>query len=231
MKKIHILQHVPYETPGCIENWIKDKSYNYSVTELYNGDNFPEISDIDWLIVMGGPMSVHDMKEFPWLSHEKQFIRQAVNTGKVVIGICLGSQLIAEVLGGRVYKNSEKEIGWFPVSRRMDGVNTPLLNKFKDTETVFHWHGDTFELPEGAVHLLSSSACMNQCFIYNERVLALQFHIEATESLLESMIINGIEEIVPSHYIQSIDLIRNGISNIKRNNELMYSILDELDKL
>ena len=176
-------------------------------------------------------MSVHDIAEFPWLSHEKQFIRQAVSAGKAVIGICLGSQLIAEVLGSRVYKNSEKEIGWFPLSRSTEGVNSPLLNKFNETETVFHWHGETFEIPEGAVNLLTSSACMNQCFVYNERVLALQFHVEVTESLLEGMIINGLEEIVPSHYIQSIDQIRNGIFHIKRNNELMYSILDEFDKL
>jgi GMP synthase (glutamine-hydrolysing) len=231
MKRIHILQHVPYETPGCIENWIKDKSYGYTVTELYNGDSLPEVSDIDWLIVMGGPMSVHDIAEFSWLSREKQFIRQAVNAGKVVIGICLGSQLVAEVLGSRVYKNSEKEIGWFPVCRRMDGVSSPLLNMFNDIETVFHWHGDTFEIPEGAMHLLNSGGCMNQCFVYNERVLALQFHVEVTESLLESMMTNGLEEIVQSHYIQSIDQIRNGIAHIKRNNELMYSILDEFDKL
>lgn len=231
MKRIHILQHVPYETPGCIENWIKDKSYSYTVTELYNGDIFPEISDIDWLIVMGGPMSVHNLAEFPWLFNEKQFIRQAVNSGKVVIGICLGSQLIAEVLGSRVYKNSEKEIGWLPVSRSSEGVNSPLLSKFNDTETVFHWHGDTFEIPDGAIRLLTSGACMNQCFIYNERVLALQFHVEVTESLLDMMIMNGLEEIVPSNYIQNIDQVRQGISHIKRNNELMYSILDEFDKL
>jgi len=231
MKKILILQHVPYETPGCIENWINEKSYSYKITKLFNGETLPEVSGIDWLIVMGGPMSVNDTEKFPWLIDEKHFIREAAGKGKVVIGICLGSQLIAEVLGSRVYKNAEKEIGWFPVIKSSDRANSPLLKKFNNTETVFHWHGDTFDIPEGSLHTFTSRACRNQCFIYNERVLGLQFHVEVTEDLLESMLVNGLEEIVPAQYIQDVDSIRNGTSNIKRNNELMYSILDELDKL
>jgi GMP synthase-like glutamine amidotransferase len=231
MKRIHILQHEPYETPGCIDDWIKQKSYNYTITELYKEELLPDVREIDWLVVMGGSMSVHDTEKFPWLKNEKSFIREAVSSGKVVAGICLGSQLIAEVLGGRVYKNISKEIGWFPVVRCDGTAVSRFPEKFNNSETVFHWHGDTFDMPEGAFRLFASEACRNQGFVYNEKVIGLQFHVEVTEILLENMIVNGIDEIVPEQYIQNADQLRKGSSNIKRNNELMYSILDELDKL
>ena len=231
MKRIHILQHVPYETPGCIETWIKERGYLYSSTSFYADETLPDIADIDWLIVMGGPMSVHDTTEFPWLTIEKKFINDAVREKKVIIGVCLGAQLIAEVLGSRVYKNSVKEIGWFPVTRNSSADNLSLLQKFDESEVVFHWHGDTFDIPQGAVHGMSSDGCLNQCFIYNERVIGLQFHVEVTENLLQSIIANGVDEIIPDRYIQDEDQLRMGAHYIKRNNELMYSIMDELDKL
>ncbi len=231
MKRIHILQHEKYETPGCIDHWIKSKSYNCTVAELYERAVLPDVSAFDWLIVMGGSMSVHDTDKFPWLADEKKFIKNAVDAGKVAIGICLGSQLIAEVLGSKVYQNHQKEIGWFPVSRNIAAGDSFMLKRFSDMETVFHWHGDTFDIPEGAKHCFTSDACRNQCFIYNERILGLQFHLEVTEDLLEGMLAGGAGEIVPSQYIQSADEIKDGSVHIKRNNELMFSILDELDKL
>ncbi len=229
MKRIHILLHVPFETPGCIETWIREKGYIFSSTALYADEVLPDVNDIDWLVVMGGPMSVHDTAEFPWLVDEKRFINDAVTHGKVIIGICLGSQLIAEALGSRVYKNSVKEIGWFPVMKNSSGADSSLLRKFGDIETVFHWHGDTFDIPHGAVSVMSSDGCKNQCFIYNEKIIGLQFHVEVTADLLESMIVNGIDEVVPDKFIQDADQLRDGTRYIKKNNELMYSILDELD--
>lgn len=231
MKRIHILQHVPYETPGCIENWLVEKNYKYTITEFYAGESLPDISDFDWLVIMGGPMSVHDIEEFPWLPDEKKFIKHTLDEGKVIIGICLGSQLLAEVLGSRVYKNTRKEIGWFPVESVTGKEKYNPFNKFNASETVFHWHGDTFDIPEGSSRVFTSDVCRNQCYIYNERVIGLQFHVEVTEALLENIVVNGMDELVPEQYIQSADGIRKGKNNIKRNNELMYSILDELDKL
>lgn len=230
MKRIHIFQHVPFENSGCIVDWINKKRYSMTETRFFKGDTIPCIEDIDWLIVMGGPMGVYDTEDHPWLIEEKKFIRQAIDSGKVVLGICLGSQLIAEVLGGRVYKNAEREIGWFPVKKTITGNDEPLFNIFNETEIVFHWHGDTFDIPEGSIHTLSSTACRNQCFVYGEKVLGLQFHLEVTEELLISMMESGEEEIIPAPYIQSITEIKNGYSNIKRDNEVMYSILDGLDK-
>ncbi|PKL15897.1 MAG: amidotransferase [Spirochaetae bacterium HGW-Spirochaetae-5] len=231
MKRIHIFLHVPYETPGCIETWIKEKGYFCSSTELYAGEVIPDISEVDWLIVMGGPMSVHDTDIYPWLLEEKKFIEEAVTREKVIIGICLGSQLIAEVLGSSVYKNNFKEIGWLPVEKNPEIADLSLLKRFNEIETVFHWHGDTFSIPNGAVHGFSSEGCVNQCFIYNNRIIGLQFHVEVMETLLESMIENGIDELVPDKYIQDAALMRRGAHNIKRNNELMFSILDGMDEL
>lgn len=231
MKRICIIQHVPYETPGCIEYWIKNKSYRPEIIKIYSGEPLPAIENTDWLIVMGGPMSVHDTGIFPWLAGEKKFISRAIASGKIVIGICLGAQLVAEVLGGRVRRNEFREIGWYPVSRSGTGTGSKLTAMFADAETVFHWHGDTFEIPDGASHEFASEACRNQCFVYNEKVLALQFHIEVTGSLLEGMILNGKEELVAGKYIQESKELLDGAVNIKRNNDLMYSILDELDRL
>lgn len=231
MKSISIIQHVPYETPGCIEEWIKNKSYRHEITKIYAGDLLPGVADIDWLIVMGGPMSVHDTEEFSWLVQEKKFISDAISTGKTVIGICLGAQLIAEALGGRVSKNDHREIGWFPVSKTGKSSSSLLTAMFNDTETVFHWHGETFEIPEGALHVFKSDACRNQCFVYKENVIGLQFHVEVTGHLLEEMIKNGKDELVPGKHIQSVDQLRAGSAHIKRNNEIMFYILDELDRL
>jgi GMP synthase (glutamine-hydrolysing) len=231
MKRIHILQHVPYENPGCIETWIKEKGYIYTITRFYSGEALPDVAEIDWLIVMGGPMSVHDTAEFTWLSDEKNFIKEAVARDKVVIGICLGSQLIAQVLGSSIYRNDVKEIGWMPVQKSRVESDFPLLHKFNEIETVFHWHGETFNIPNGAVHGFKSEGCFNQCFIYQNRIIGLQFHVEVTEDLLELMLENGIDEIVPGKYIQDEVMIRKGTHHIKRNNELMFSILDSMDEI
>lgn len=231
MKRINILQHVPYETPGCIEEWINKKSYECEITKIYEGGSLPSVSSIDWLVIMGGPMSVHDTDKFPWLVSEKKYIKEAIASNKVVVGICLGSQLIAEALGSRVYRNDLKEIGWFPVKKSGDKTESELLKSFNNTEIVFHWHGDTFEMPSGASREFLSDACRNQCFTYNKRVIALQFHVEVTEHLLKAMIQNGIDELIPGEYVQSAESLSNGTVHIKRNNDLMFSILDGLDNL
>ena len=214
MKRIHILQHAQSESSGCIEKWVEERSYSYNVTEVYTGKLLPDVSEIDWLVIMGGGMSVHDTDELPWLIDEKRLIKECIHAGKVILGICLGSQLIAEALGSRVYKNRMKEIGWFPVMRINSGEDPAILKKFNSTETVFHWHGDTFDIPEGARCIFTSDVCKNQCLIYNERTLGLQFHLEVTENLLECMIISGSDEIVPGGSVQNENQMRVGASNI-----------------
>jgi len=188
--KLHYLQHVPFEGLGIIEDWAKTQDAEISCTRLFAGEQLPDIGSFDWLVVMGGPMGIYDHKEHPWLIAEKEFIKAAIDTGKTVLGICLGAQLIADVLGAKVYPGSQKEIGWFPIQR---SEGAPEL--LPATLTAFHWHGDTFELPAGATRLASSEACKNQGFIYNDRVVALQFHLETTPESMEALIENCAEEL------------------------------------
>jgi GMP synthase-like glutamine amidotransferase len=232
MKKlrIHCFQHVSFEGLGCIADWIKEKGHTISFTKFYENDLLPSINDIDWLIIMGGPMGVYDNATYTWLPKEKEFIRQVIDANKTVVGICLGSQLIAEVLGAKVYKNIEKEIGWFDVELTSAGKNNSLLRSFENSFKVCHWHGDTFDLPENAIHLIQTTACKNQAFLYKEKVLGLQFHFEVTEETLTRMIEHGREELIEGNYIQSEReiLADSNSSYIKSNNSKLFDILNRL---
>jgi GMP synthase-like glutamine amidotransferase len=182
---------------------------------------------LDWLIVMGGPMSVYEENIYPWLKDEKIFIRKAIDAGKTVIGICLGSQFIADVLGAKVYPNNIKEIGWLNVTK---AAEHEITRNFQETFSVFQWHGDTFDIPEKAVKLFQSEVCSNQAFIFDNRVLALQFHYEATAESINEMLIHGADELIPAATVQSAQEIRENIHLTTGNNERMYEILDYLAK-
>lgn len=225
---IHYLQHVPFENPGCILDWVNDNNHHLTSTKFYESDRLPHLSEIDWLIVMGGPMGVYDEDIYPWLSKEKAFIKEAIDSGKTVIGICLGSQLIAEVLGAKVYANQFKEIGWFDISLTQEGKENHLFPGFESSFKVFHWHGDTFDLPANSVHLAFSEACKNQAFLYNNKVLGLQFHFEVTADSLSNMLENGNDELVEAAYVQSEQDIKKHQEFIAENNQRMYAILDTL---
>jgi GMP synthase-like glutamine amidotransferase len=232
MKKlaIHVFMHVPFEGLGCIEQWISKNNHTVSYTQFYEDYKLPGIDDIDWLIVMGGPMGVYDEAIYSWLAEEKAFIKQAIDKGKTILGICLGSQLIAEVLGAKVYPNKQKEIGWFDVSLSETAKTHPLLAGFEESFPVFHWHGDTFDLLVGSSHLISSDVCKNQAFLYNEKVLGLQFHFEVTPETLRGMVENGTGELIESETIQSADKILSTAGFIASNNRKMHQILDNLAK-
>lgn len=225
--RIHYLQHVAFEDLGCIENWALEKGHKLTCTNFFEGDSLPTHSTYDWLIIMGGSMSVYDEEEYNWLFAEKNFIKNAIQQNKKVLGICLGSQLIASALGADVYPNKEKEIGWFPITIS-ETVANPLqdiVNNF----SVFHWHGDTFDLPTNAINIASSEACINQAFIYNDQVIGLQFHFEVTEKSLKQMLIFGDNELIESKYIQSAEIIRSKSSLIEENNRSMYNFLNYLE--
>jgi GMP synthase-like glutamine amidotransferase len=227
---IHTLMHVPFEGLGCIEQWINSNNHSVSYTKLYEDNQFPEITEIDWLIVMGGPMGVYDENIYPWLTGEKIFIKEAIAAGKTVIGICLGSQLIAEVLGARVYPNTQKEIGWFNLKTSPENMKNPLLRGFENQFPAFHWHGDTFDLPEGSKRLFYSDITPNQAFLYKEKVLGLQFHYEVTRESMTEMVKHGAAELVKSETIQSAKEILAQTNYIQANNLKMFSLLDYLAK-
>lgn len=216
---IHYIQHVPFETPAYILTRCLHEGILLSSTHLYNGESLPVDHDYDCLVIMGGPMSVNEENIFTWLKDEKRFIAEAIQRGKPVLGICLGAQLIASVLGARVYRNV-KEIGWFPV-HTTPGTGVPVPESFH----TFHWHGETFDIPQGAVHLGSSDACPNQGFLYNRNVMALQFHLEVTEESIGSMISNCRDEMVPGPFVQDEKTIRSGMHHIPGTHAIMDRIL------
>ncbi len=146
--KIAALFHVSFEKLGLIEDWILDRDHSLTEFHLYDDPRLPGISEFDMLILMGGPMSVNDEKQFPWLAREKELIRQCRDSEKPVLGICLGAQLIASALGKKVFKGRHTEIGWFPVDFNTVEAGK-LFPRLPAKTIVFHWHGDTFDLPEG----------------------------------------------------------------------------------
>jgi GMP synthase-like glutamine amidotransferase len=226
--KVHFLQHVPFEGLGSIDPWLRQAEAEVSCTKFFEDSKLPKLDDIDFVIVMGGPMSVNDEAAFEWLKAEKKFIRCAIEANKAVLGICLGAQLIANSLGKNVYPNSEKEIGWFPVTAVAGNDSSEHFN-FPDQATVFHWHGETFDLPENAVLLASSPACVNQAFQLGRNVLGFQFHLETTPSNVAEMVANCGGELLPSRYVQSEeDILKASSSTYLSINSLMADALDWL---
>lgn len=198
--RVHYLQHVHFENLGNIEPWLQQRGYDITATLFHETDQLPDINDIDCLIVMGGPMSVHDEAEYPWLVKEKQFIRSAIDAKLPVLGICLGAQLIADVMGGDIVPNPEKEIGWFPVRGVVQ--NTGSTFAFPSTFNAFHWHGETFNLPPQAVLIAENDTCKHQAFQIDEHVIGLQFHLETTAQQVKNMVENCHHELIDAPYIQ-----------------------------
>lgn len=162
-----------------IEPWLRRRGHEIAFTRWWAGDAAPDTEDYDWLIVMGGPMGVSQHRDHPWLVPEKFALSSAFAAGKRVLGVCLGAQLIADVLGGKVVQNPAREIGWWPVRAVPVAAGTAGARyAFPAHATVLHWHGDTFSLPPGATRLAESVACAQQAFAWGERVLGLQFHLE-----------------------------------------------------
>jgi GMP synthase-like glutamine amidotransferase len=231
--RAHFFQHVPFEGLGSIGSWLEARRAVVTATRFFADAVLPEADGVDLLIVMGGPMSVNDEGLHPWLIAEKRFIAQAIRRGKAVLGVCLGAQLIAAALGSRVYPNTEKEIGWFPIyslpSPDKGGANAVPIFHFPEESLVFHWHGETFDLPTGAVHLARSGACLNQAFQHGGRVVGLQFHLEMTPRTVCELVDDGRDELVPARYVQSEESILSvSVERYAEINGLMGDLLSFL---
>ncbi len=227
MATIHWLQHVSFEGLGSMEGWLLEQGHNLSCTRLWAGDILPSLDTFSGLIVMGGPMGIYDHEEYPWLSEEKEFLRLVAERGMPILGICLGAQLLADVLGAEVSENPEKEIGWFPVTRSAD-IPEFLLSVLPEQLTVFHWHGDTFSLPEQAVRLYSSEACINQAFLYKEHVIGLQFHLETTRNSAGTLIDNCRAELTDAPWIMTEQEMLKTDSRFSDINGCMHRLLEQL---
>lgn len=226
---IHFLQHVEFEGPAKIGQWTIASGRKLSSTKLYEDANLPSLNDIDWLVIMGGPMNIYQEKQYPWLIPEKAFIGEAIEAGKTVIGVCLGAQLIADVLGAKVYQGKHKEIGWFPIELTSAAKNSALFDSLPDRSTVFHWHGDTFDLPEGAIQLAHSEGCEQQAFLYNEHVLGLQYHLEVTKKSVNSLIKHCADDITEGKYVQGIEQMRlEAARHFPKMHDTLETILKKL---
>ncbi len=223
----HYLQHVPFEGLGSIETWLRKAGYEISCTQFFGKGSLPEIEAIDFLVVMGGPMSVNDESDHPWLAVEKEFIRNVIEAGKPVLGICLGAQLIANSMGAKVLPNSVKEIGWYPiVSVKTKGM--PVF-QFPEKTEVFHWHGETFCLPEGATRIAESEGCKNQAFQIGSNVIGLQFHLETTPDSAKAIVEHCNDELAEGEFIQSeADILSECSGRYSSINNLMAEVLEYL---
>ncbi len=224
--KIHWLQHVAFEGLGSIADWAAQNGCPVTGSRIFAGDALPPVADFDMLIVMGGPMSINDEVAHPWLVGEKRYVDQAMAAGKMVLGICLGAQIIASAAGARIYANEHREIGWFPVEKTHDAQDAAVGRLLADRAEVFHWHGETFDLPDGAVHLARSKGCDHQAFSLGDSIIGLQYHLETTPQSAKALIQHCRHELVDAPYVQSESEITSRSIRFRRLNDEMDRLLD-----
>ena len=190
-----VLQHIACEPPGVFEDVLDERGVELHRVELDDGDALPDWRGFDAIVAMGGPMSVNDEAALPWLTEEKRAIGDAVRAGMPYWGVCLGVQLLAASLGARVFPGSEPEVGLLPVELTDEGRADPVFSGLESGLATLQWHGDTFDLPDGAVRLASSSAYANQAFRF-DRAYGVQFHLEVSAEMAREWA--GVPEYVTS---------------------------------
>ena len=182
--RIVCLQHVDHETPGAIADWAASRAHSLeTVAPLF--ERYPAVDAFDLLAVLGGPMGAYEGTAYPWLGHEKRFVRETIDAGRLVLGVCLGAQLVAEAIGGSVRPSAVREVGWFPARLTSVGRASVALSVLPDEFVAGLWHGDTFDLPPGVESAAVTDGCPNQAFECLEgRVVGIQFHLEWTTRAL-----------------------------------------------
>jgi GMP synthase-like glutamine amidotransferase len=225
---IQCFLHVPFEGPGLIARWAQDHNHEMNYTRFYENDPLPDRAGIDLLIIMGGSMNVFDYHIHPWMEEEIEWLEAYINEGKAVLGICLGAQIIATALGAEVYPGKHKEIGWFNIRFLPAMGDYRICKNLPATRRIFHWHGDTFNIPEGAIRIAESQAFPNQGFIYSEKVIALQFHLELTPENVALLVENCRDELVPGPYVQTEEELQDASRFIQDNQDLLFRFLDYL---
>ncbi len=197
---LYVIKHVPEEGAGIFECFFTEKPITIMASSL----DFPEPKKDDMFIIMGGPMGVYEKNEYPFIKKELDFIKKCADKNSKILGICLGAQMIAESLGGKVYKGHTKEVGWYNIEHTEYAKNDEIFNLFPQSMYVFQWHQDTFDLPKEAIRLAKNHNYENQAFKIGRNIYGLQYHIEVTDEILKDWFP---EEKTNNHYIDKDKMI------------------------
>jgi len=236
MLRLHGLRHASFEKEGEIAVWAKEHGHPLTHTDLWNGETPPALDTFDFLIVMGGPMNIYEEDKHPWLAREKRFLAASIKAGKRILGVCLGAQLLADVLGGPVTKGKHREIGWHAVTAGPDAAKSPIFSTLPPSYLAFHWHGDTFAIPPRALWVGKSEGCAHQAFsAEGDRVIGLQFHLEVNAQSLAAMATGCADEItvdpVACPFVQSVDEMLSRPERLAEVRLLLNHILDNMAAL
>jgi GMP synthase (glutamine-hydrolysing) len=223
--KIAVLQHAAFEGPGEIASWAEKRGHDVRIHHLYRGDAVPALGDFELLVVMGGEMNIYQYRDWPWLKPESEFIKSALENGKRVVGICLGAQFLADALGARVVQNPDYELGWLPITWTSEA--RAAFPELTANANVLHWHGDTFNLPDGAIRLAVSEGCPEQGFLIPGKCLALQFHMEVDPDLVK-LYVQSQGEWPAGKFVQKQEtILAEAKMHCARNRELLHGMLDQ----
>ncbi len=220
MKKlrVHVLQHSDGTPPGTVVDWLKARGHDFKVVQLHKGDALPMVGETDWLIVLGGAMNLDDVAQFPFLTAEKGFLREALGARKTCLGLCLGGQMLAQILGGQVKKHAHWEVGWHAVHLGT-GPDSRLM--------VFQWHEDTFDIPPGGVLVAANSITPNQAFAYGENIIGVQFHPEATEEWVRECAAD--KDYPTGPHVQAADQVLEGLVFLVPMKKWFFTLLERME--
>ena len=230
--RLHFLEHEPVDIrDNNITAWAEKRGYPINRSDLSKGDRLPSHKDYDWLMVLGGFQHAWEEQQHPWLLHEKRFISEALSAKKVILGICFGAQLLAEVLGGKVFSNGKDEIGWHSVCLSPEGKRSFLFKNLPETFLTFHWHSDHFSLPPGCQGLASSEPTPYQAYTHQDhRVAGLQFHPEYTIEIVRSFARDYGHEWKKDKYVTGKEAVLSTSEQIPETYWLMEQLLDNMER-
>lgn len=223
--KIHTIVHNDIEKIGVIEDWIAQSSFEMTQTRTYRGEMLPQVESGDMVIIMGGEQSVRNLEAFPYLKDEIAFVQEAAALGCPIFGVCLGAQLIAAALGGRVVASPEKEMGVYPISMTQEARHNPIFGAWPEELNVFHWHFDMAELPEGARLHARSAGCPVQAFSIGPHIYGFQFHLELNHARAKALVKRFSKDLEnPGPYTKSVEEVLN--ADFDQMNSWLLRFLD-----